>query len=88
MGKLLEEYWRRYATNFPKLAKLTNVLKVWPTTSTTLERTFGLIAAQYDKRRNRILCETLSNLHNQSRESREFIEALKETCADLNIAFE
>ena len=85
MGRLLEEYWRRYATNFPKLAKLTNILKFWPTTSTSLEKTFSLIAAQYNKRRNSILCETLANLYNQSRESREFMEALKKTCADLNL---
>ena len=45
-------------------------------------------AAQYDKRRNKITCETLENLHNQSKESREFMEALRKTCEAEGIPFE
>ena len=87
MGDLLDAYWSRFAPNFPKLAKIASVLKHWTTTSTALERTFSLIGAQYNKRRNSIICETLENLHNSSRQNREFIEALKRTCDDLNIPY-
>ena len=87
MGRQLEDYWGRFAPNFPKLAQIASILQHWTTTSTTLERTFGLIAAQYNKRRNQIICETLENLHNCSRENRDFIEALKRTCDDLNITY-
>ena len=87
MGDLLEEYWRRFAPNFPKLAQIASILKNWTTTSTALERIFSLIGAQYNKRRNKIICETLENLHNCSRQNREFIEALKRTCDDLNIPY-
>ena len=85
LGDQLNEYWRRFGNNFPKLAQIVNILKFWPSTSTILERIFSQIAAQYDKRRSMILPETLLNLHNTSRSSRDFIEALKKTCADLGI---
>lgn len=87
IGFQLTEYWKRYETNFPKLAQICKVLRHWPTTSTTLERTFSRISAQYDKRKNRITCETLENLYNQSKESREFMTALRETCEAEGIPF-
>ena len=80
MGEQLTEYWTTYEANFPKLAQICKVLQKWPTTSTSLERTFSVIAAQYNKRRNQLTCETLENLHNQSKESREFMIALQKTC--------
>ena len=88
MGAQLTEYWSLYEANFPKLAQICKVLRRWPTTSTSLERTFSLIAAQYDKRRNRITCETLENLHNQSKESREFMIALRKSCEAEGISLE
>ena len=88
MGELLEIYWTRYATNFPKLAKVASILKHWPTSSTSLERSFSLIAARSNKRNNRILAETLESLHNESREGRAFMSALKKTCDDLGIPYE
>ena len=88
MGDQMDEYWKRYANNFPKLAQISNVLRLWPSTSTSLERSFSQMSARYNKRGNRIICETLSNLHNSGRESREFIVALKQTCKDLGISYE
>ena len=84
----MDEYWKRYANNFPKLAQMSSVLRLWPSTSTSLERGFSQISARYNKRGNRIICETLSNLHNSGRQSREFIAALKKTCQDLGISYE
>ena len=88
MGDQLEVYWNRYGTNFPKLAKVASILRHWPTSSTCIERSFSLIAARFKKRGNRILAETLESLHNQGRESRDFISALKKTCDDLGIAYD
>ena len=88
MGDQLELYWSRYATNFPKLAKVASILRHWPTSSTNIERSFSLIAARYSKRGNRVLAETLESLHNSSRESRAFIAALKNTCDELGISYE
>ena len=88
MGDQMDEYWKRYANNFPKLAQISSVLRLWPTTSTSLERSFSQISARYNKRGNRIICETLCNLHNSGRASREFIVALKNTCQDLGISYE
>ena len=85
LGYQLTEYWERYGANFPKLAEIVKVLRRWPSTSTTLERTFGKMSDQYSKRANRIICETLSNLHNNSRETRDFMVALAEVCKDENI---
>ena len=55
---------------------------------TSLERSFSQISARYNKKGNRIICETLCNLHNSGRASREFIVALKKTCQDLGISYE
>ena len=60
----------------------------WPATSTILERQFSQIAAQYDKKRNRILTETLSNLQNSSKDSREYLQALRATCKHERISLD
>ena len=87
IGVQLTEYWERYGANFPKLAQIVKVLERWPSTSTTLERTFGKIGDQYSKKRNGLICETLSYLHNSARDNRQFMIALEEVCKIENIQY-
>ena len=50
------------------------------TTSTMMERSFSEMNAQYDKRKSRMLTETLCSLHNSNTACFNFLKALKDTC--------
>ena len=65
VGRLLERYWSSFGRNgFEKLKKCADIIRKWPTTSTSLEKSFGQISTHHKKQSGLIHCETLLNLHN------------------------
>ena len=89
LGNILSQYWTAFGRNgFEKLKRCADVISKWPTTSTSLERSFSQISTHYKTQSNQILCETLLNLHNSMGPSQEFWEAFCATCKAHDIALD
>ena len=86
VGRLLERYWSSFGRNgFEKLKKCADIIRNWPTTSTSLEKSFGQISTHHKTQSGFIHCETLLALHNSMGPSQEFMKAFCATCRAHNI---
>ena len=70
---------------FEKLKKCADIIRNWPTTSTSLEKSFGQISTHHKTQSGFIHCETLLALHNSMGPSQEFMKAFCATCRAHNI---